>query len=51
MADEYNGQQGDLWDPQKDMAIAMLGAALAAPWQWPRAQGDRRPPGMNGHRP
>lgn len=51
MADEYNGQQGDLWDPQKDMAIAMLGAALAALWQLPRAQGDRRPPVMNGHRP
>jgi len=29
MADAYNGQQGDLWDAQKDMALAMAGAALA----------------------
>ncbi|WP_062731315.1 DUF2238 domain-containing protein [Sphingobium abikonense] len=27
-ADYYNGQQGDLWDAQKDMAIAHAGAAL-----------------------
>jgi putative membrane protein len=27
-ADAYNGQQGDIWDPQKDMALAMLGALL-----------------------
>ncbi|MGE4305842.1 MAG: DUF2238 domain-containing protein [Novosphingobium sp.] len=26
----YNGQQGDPWDPQKDMALATLGAVLAA---------------------
>lgn len=32
MADDYNGQQGDPWDAQKDMAIAMLGAAVAALW-------------------
>jgi putative membrane protein len=25
-ADAYNGQQGDMWDPQKDMALAALGA-------------------------
>ncbi len=24
-ADNYNGQQGDMWDAQKDMALAMLG--------------------------
>jgi len=31
-ADYYNGQQGDIWDPQKDMALAQLGsfAALSA---------------------
>ncbi|WP_245896716.1 DUF2238 domain-containing protein [Sphingomonas fennica] len=30
-ADAYNGQQGDIWDAQKDMAMAMLGAlAMAA---------------------
>jgi putative membrane protein len=27
-AEAYNGQQGDMWDPQKDMALAMLGAIL-----------------------
>lgn len=32
MATEYNGQQGDLWDPQKDMAIAIIGAALSSIW-------------------
>ncbi len=26
-ADRYNGQQGDSWDAQKDMALAFLGAA------------------------
>lgn len=30
LADDYNGQQGDMWDAQKDMALAMLGAMLAA---------------------
>ena len=29
MADAYNGQQGDPWDAQKDMALAMAGAAIA----------------------
>lgn len=28
-ADAYNGQQGDLWDAQKDMACAVVGALLA----------------------
>lgn len=27
-ADAYNGQQGDIWDAQKDMALAVLGAAV-----------------------
>jgi len=31
-AESYNGQQGDVWDPQKDMALAMLGAVVAAPF-------------------
>lgn len=30
LATAYNGQQGDLWDAQKDMALAALGALLAA---------------------
>ena len=25
-ADSYNGQQGDMWDAQKDMALALLGS-------------------------
>ena len=29
-ADSYNGQQGDMWDAQKDMALAMLGSTLMA---------------------
>lgn len=29
-ADAYNGQQGDFWDAQKDMALASLGAAITA---------------------
>ncbi|WP_443030161.1 DUF2238 domain-containing protein [Sphingomonas sp. ZT3P38] len=33
MADDYNGQQGDVWDAQKDMAIALAGAGIAATWQ------------------
>jgi putative membrane protein len=28
-ADAYNGQQGDMWDAQKDMSLALFGAALA----------------------
>jgi putative membrane protein len=27
-ADAYNGQQGDMWDAQKDMALALAGAIL-----------------------
>lgn len=27
-AEAYNGQQGDIWDAQKDMALAFCGAAL-----------------------
>lgn len=30
LAAAYNGQQGDLWDAQKDMALAASGALLAA---------------------
>src|SRR6185295_2611353 len=28
-ANAYNGQQGDLWDAQKDMSFALVGAGLA----------------------
>jgi putative membrane protein len=30
LADAYNGQQGDIWDSQKDMAFAAGGAIIAA---------------------
>lgn len=36
MADDYNGQQGDLWDAQKDMALAFLGALMASGWMLAR---------------
>jgi putative membrane protein len=29
-AEAYNGQQGDIWDAQKDMAFAAVGSILAA---------------------
>ena len=32
LADDYNGQQGDLWDAQKDMALAALGALAGIAW-------------------
>jgi putative membrane protein len=31
-AERYNGQQGDLWDAQKDMALAALGALAGSAW-------------------
>ena len=31
-ADSYNGQQGDIWDAQKDMALAMIGSTIPALW-------------------
>ncbi|WP_246146656.1 DUF2238 domain-containing protein [Rubripirellula lacrimiformis] len=30
VAEAYNGQQGDVWDPQKDMALAWFGATISA---------------------
>ncbi len=42
MADDYNGQQGDVWDAQKDMALALAGSLLAAIWLMRRPEnGDR----------
>jgi len=29
-AENYNGQQGDVWDAHKDMALALLGSTMAA---------------------
>lgn len=33
-ADYYNGQQGDIWDAQKDMALAQGGSFVAILWAW-----------------
>lgn len=33
-ADAYNGQQGDIWDAQKDMSCALLGAVIALAVLW-----------------
>lgn len=46
LADDYNGQQGDVWDAQKDMAIAIGGAAVAATWH--AARGNRHDRGSHG---
>ena len=29
-ANNYNGQQGDMWDAQKDMALALLGSTITS---------------------
>lgn len=35
----YLGTQGDVWDAQKDMALAVLGSLIAQPlWIWRRAR-------------
>ena len=31
-AEAYNGQQGDLWDAQKDIALAFAGSVIVALW-------------------
>ena len=41
-AEGYNGQQGDMFDAQKDMALAMLGSTLIAiPYLLHKRQGTR----------
>ena len=42
LADAYNGQQGDMWDAQKDMALAAAGALSAALVLRMRRVGDER---------
>ena len=32
-AEAYNGQQGDMWDAHKDMALALGGSLVAAIWR------------------
>jgi putative membrane protein len=41
-AEAYNGQQGDMWDAQKDMALAAAGALVAAVTLGLRRRGDER---------
>ncbi len=31
-AEAYNGQQGDVWDPQKDLLMALLGSLVCLPF-------------------
>lgn len=42
LADDYNGQQGDPWDSQKDMAIAIMGGAISSLWLWRSRRHGRR---------
>lgn len=35
-AEAYNGQQGDVWDPQKDLLMAAIGSVIAAAIVWRR---------------
>jgi putative membrane protein len=43
-AERYNGQQGDLFDAQKDAALAMTGSTLAASLTaWREAMCEKRP--------
>jgi putative membrane protein len=37
-AEAYNGQQGDLWDAQKDMALALAGGGASALWVMARGK-------------
>lgn len=46
-AEAYNGQQGDMWDAHKDMAIATTGAIVAVTIAYRLA---RRIPTTDGHR-
>jgi len=39
----YVGTQGDVWDAQKDMGLAFLGALIAAAYDWRLDRAARRP--------
>lgn len=43
-ADMYNGQQGDMFDAPKDMALALLGCLVMLPWISAPPQPDHSPP-------
>lgn len=42
-AEAYNGQQGDVWDPQKDMALAWLGGVVGAALVFRQRYGEQDP--------
>lgn len=45
LGEAYLGTQGDVWDAQKDMALATLGSLLALPvWLWRRRGGAQAAP-------
>ncbi|MCB4861660.1 DUF2238 domain-containing protein [Sphingobium sp. PNB] len=48
-ADWYNGQQGDMWDPQKDMAAAQIGSVLALVWLLSTRQGEGKAISPHAH--
>lgn len=50
-ADWYNGQQGDIWDAQKDMAAAQTGSILALLWVAITRQGAAEAISANPHQP
>ncbi|WP_150291334.1 DUF2238 domain-containing protein [Sphingobium estronivorans] len=50
-ADWYNGQQGDMWDPQKDMAAAQIGSMLALIGLAATRQGRAEAISAGGHHP
>jgi len=41
-AEAYNGQQGDIWDPQKDLTLAAFGALLSVGLMFRWTPGDPR---------
>lgn len=43
VAESYNGQQGDMWDAQKDMALGLAGSIAAGLWLARRAGWIARP--------
>ncbi|MES1245028.1 MAG: DUF2238 domain-containing protein [Acidobacteriota bacterium] len=43
-ADAYNGQQGDMWDAHKDMALAVLGSVVALGFLYLRRYDSRHAP-------
>lgn len=43
-ADRYNGQQGDMFDAPKDMALALLGSLVPLAWRRRFLAGINAPP-------